>query len=752
MADDNLERITILLQARDKDLARSMDKMNRQIARFTRDGERNTKRMQQQVENHFAQMGQSVLSFGRNFASGLAIGAATTAIGMFTTNLRATVSGIAQVGDEARRAGLGIEQFQEWAFVAQQNRIGIDSVVDGFKELSLRADEWIVTGGGAAAEAFARLGFSAEDLRRRLEDPSELMLEIFRRMESLDRAAQIRVFDELLGGAGGERFVELLAHGEQGLRRVMERSREVGAVLDSSMVQRAAILDQKFQELTTRVERFFQAAAVGLFAGGVETPSDTLERLFGTLERAREALGSDMYSALIAQTGELGNQTEAALSRIEGALPPVIEAAGEASNMLTQLVSSLAAAGHTAASEELRMLNDELIQMLSAAADGSMSVAEFNGYLDNALIRARDLVTGLVAVDDARFTGVMGRLGALITRLAEAARAGATAAASLPGALGQTDGAPLDPSGPLLPGDANVTSSPRPRRAPRDIDFGLPGTGTSGGGGASSPEGYAAAVADIRERTEALNMEAAALVSAAESGARYGDAVEYARQRAELMLAAQRDGREITPALQAEIDALAEAYVTAGDSAEQAAERMQRVREAAEDGASFFSDFFDQFSQGGDTAASALDRLRDRLRQMALDRIFQSLAGMGGGFGNFFSMIGMGLGGKRAGGGGVMAGVPYQVNENTPNSEIFIPSRSGGVLNVAQAKDAMRGGGGAPIINIANYSGQPIEQTGQRSNGDGQREIDLAVGRSIKRGRQDGPLARYSLKPGTLRR
>ncbi|PWE27004.1 hypothetical protein C4N9_18540 [Pararhodobacter marinus] len=40
--------------------------------------------------------------------------------------------------------------------------------------------------------------------------------------------------------------------------------------------------------------------------------------------------------------------------------------------------------------------------------------------------------------------------------------------------------------------------------------------------------------------------------------------------------------------------------------------------------------------------------------------------------------------------------MPYLVNENTPNSEVFIPSRSGGVLNVAQAKDAMRGIGGAP--------------------------------------------------------
>lgn len=35
-------------------------------------------------------------------------------------------------------------------------------------------------------------------------------------------------------------------------------------------------------------------------------------------------------------------------------------------------------------------------------------------------------------------------------------------------------------------------------------------------------------------------------------------------------------------------------------------------------------------------------------------------------------------------------GLPYLVNENTPRSEWFVPSRSGGVLNVGQAQAAFR--------------------------------------------------------------
>jgi hypothetical protein len=46
--------------------------------------------------------------------------------------------------------------------------------------------------------------------------------------------------------------------------------------------------------------------------------------------------------------------------------------------------------------------------------------------------------------------------------------------------------------------------------------------------------------------------------------------------------------------------------------------------------------------------------------------------------------------GHRALGGPVRAGYPYKVNERTPNSEIMVPSVSGGVLNVAQSQSVLR--------------------------------------------------------------
>jgi hypothetical protein len=46
--------------------------------------------------------------------------------------------------------------------------------------------------------------------------------------------------------------------------------------------------------------------------------------------------------------------------------------------------------------------------------------------------------------------------------------------------------------------------------------------------------------------------------------------------------------------------------------------------------------------------------------------------------------------GARRTGGPVQAGLPYEVNEDTPRSEWFVPSASGGILNVSQAQSVFR--------------------------------------------------------------
>lgn len=146
---------------------------------------------------------------------------------------------------------------------------------------------------------------------------------------------------------------------------------------------------------------------------------------------------------------------------------------------------------------------------------------------------------------------------------------------------------------------------------------GSKGRKKGGSGGRSRKEqldDYAKEVKAIRERTAALEVEAASLLLVAESGEDYGDALEYARKRAELLHAAQKAGKQITPELSAEIDQLAQSYVTAGLNAEQAAEKLDQIKGATERGKNALEDMFGSIIDG---SASAKDAVASLLAEIA---------------------------------------------------------------------------------------------------------------------------------------
>lgn len=131
--------------------------------------------------------------------------------------------------------------------------------------------------------------------------------------------------------------------------------------------------------------------------------------------------------------------------------------------------------------------------------------------------------------------------------------------------------------------------------------------GTSGGGGGSAGgDDFMRAVALIQRRTRLLEAEGAALVMAAQSGRQYGDAIEFARQRATLLVAAQEQGLAITPELEAAIDRLAGSYVEAGRAADETARAMREAEATTERHARTLGNLFTQIIQGSGSARSAL--------------------------------------------------------------------------------------------------------------------------------------------------
>jgi len=215
------------------------------------------------AEGMATSLGPAGLALSRLGPGGLVAGAA-----IFGTiaALKGATASLIELKGEAARASIDVEPFQELKYAAEQSRVSVDALSDGVKELQLRADEFVVTGQGAAAEAFKRLGYSAADLRAKLRDPAALLQEIIERAKGLDRAAQVRVLDEIFGGTAAEEFQKFLAASARSLAELRDEARDVGAVLDREIVEQASEIDRAFQDVSDTVERTFKRAVVAATA------------------------------------------------------------------------------------------------------------------------------------------------------------------------------------------------------------------------------------------------------------------------------------------------------------------------------------------------------------------------------------------------------------------------------------------------------------------------------------------------------
>lgn len=502
------ERLVVALEARVADFEKRMSRAERrgsdtyrrlQRGSFgaTRSMERDMVRSTGRINQALAMTSTRVGTFSKAMVAGLAGGAITAALAGITSGLGQTIKGIAAVGDEAKRAGVSLEAFQEWKYVAEQNRIGVDAMVDGLKELNLRADEFIASGSGPAAEAFQRLGFGASELGDALKNPSELMLDIIARMEELDTAAQIRVADEVFGGTAGERFVEMVSLGSAKLRETAQRAHEVGAVMDEEMIAKAAELDRKFADLQTRIGSFFKSVSVGA-AEAIEkivTLRSDIEGMVNNIEQAEGLLGKDVVKELQETTGAADEHAEAIRTIIGQYEQLATRGAGMAAQ-LEATAGQLYAFGEADAAQALAEVAQGMRDLQAEMQDGKVDAEEFEDRMLGLTEKANDAFDALSDIDRAEFSNVVAGIGGLSAALNGAIAVARRLRASLPGGADLSSGpvTPATEDGHFWDNPANEdffnpatgnapTTSVRPQSPPPLVDENVIAPSRSGGGG-----------------------------------------------------------------------------------------------------------------------------------------------------------------------------------------------------------------------------------------------------------------------------
>jgi lambda family phage tail tape measure protein len=189
-----------------------------------------------------------------------------------------------------------------------------------------------------------------------------------------------------------------------------------------------------------------------------------------------------------------------------------------------------------------------------------------------------------------------------------------------------------------------------------------------GGRGRTKEDSFAKEVQRVQERIAMLRAESDVRRGLTGTLEQQEAALEKARIKQELLNAAQKAGREITPDLEAKIDALAQSYVDASSEAKRLADAQQQAQQTAQDwanfGGSLVSGFVNDLRQGKSAAealSNAVGKITDKLIDMAIQlMIVKPLMGLfgfsSGGFvdgagGGFAGLIGYDRGGYTGHGG-----------------------------------------------------------------------------------------------------
>lgn len=323
---------------------------------------------------------------------------------------------------------------------------------------------------------------------------------------------------------------------------------------------------------------------------------------------------------------------------------------------------------YTAAVRSLRGYGDEtnsVVQQLTKTFTDLQSKIMDNKASTDDLREAQNAVN--IAVDQYGTPAVMalaaafGQLAPQIDAATQSA-AGFRAEASVMPSLGQLS--PLfSEGGKIFSGeDFAHTDPPTPSRRPLIELEGLPKVGGGGRTKTAKQSGYDTATASLAEQTRALQAQTAAQATLNPLVSDYGYAVAKAKVETDLLLAAEKDKRAITPELTAQINAQAESYAQAVVEQNKLTEATKKATEAVNfvknTTAGFINDLRDGLKNGesfwesfSNAALNVLDRITDKLLNDVMDAIFKvSNAGSSSGGGLLSGLFGGLFGGTQWGG------------------------------------------------------------------------------------------------------
>lgn len=226
----DLARLVVSLEAK----LTAFDKAMAKAARTGDDTASKIERRFRQAESNLSKFGRTLGFDLKSIVAGLSTGALAAFIGR-------AVKGMADISDNAKRAGVNVANFQKIVFAARQEGGSQDAIIQGFAKLNVELGK-AGEKGNALGKVFRDNNISIAEMQG---DPVKAMLTL----ADLTKNAATAADRATIGVAGlGKNYKELLpflAQGSDAIKEQMDRFENLGGVIDSKAVKAAKELDDQ---------------------------------------------------------------------------------------------------------------------------------------------------------------------------------------------------------------------------------------------------------------------------------------------------------------------------------------------------------------------------------------------------------------------------------------------------------------------------------------------------------------------------
>lgn len=247
MANRSLGTLTVDLIAKTAGFEAGMDKAARLADRRSKD-------ISKAIDRGLKGAVGSVAAFTTGLVGGL-----LSAQAAFEGFMNA-INNADRLDELSARLGISTEQLSEWGYAAKLSVSDLESLTGSIQKFS----KTVATAADAnsrQAELFASLGISVKDAAGNLRDVEDLLPEVADRFKALDNeTTETALAMELFGRSGAE-LLEFLNRGSDGLSELADEARELGGVIDGETAQAAAAFKDEIDRLRVATNGYFTVVA-----------------------------------------------------------------------------------------------------------------------------------------------------------------------------------------------------------------------------------------------------------------------------------------------------------------------------------------------------------------------------------------------------------------------------------------------------------------------------------------------------------